>query len=792
MTSDRPPSAPVATATAMPGRFADRCAAWLQGHEKPLWWRLAAGGAFAGGAALLHLAFFGTENAFSIYGTFTSAVILGSIYGGWCTGATAAVLAVPLALLWLRPGPLAPQESFGLVFFLLDAPLIIALAGLLHRSQRRLATETAGHRSTEEQLARATRDWQSTFDAARDATWIVDRDLRIQRSNRAAELLFATAGGEMRGRFCWEIAFRSATPPADCPLTRSASSLKRETTEVRLDTRWFEVSVDPILDEAGRFSGAVQTVADITARRLAEEERALLGNTIGGSLNEIYIFDAATLQFRYVNDGALRNLGYTPDQIHKLTPLDLVSGFDAATFAALLEPMRRGEMPTIVIETLNRRADGSTYPVESHIQLLVHDGRPVFLAIVSDITTRRQLENQLRAAHADLERQVHERTAALAASNALLDETGRIARVGGWEYDLRTGVVGWTLAVRQIHEVPPDYTPTVDSLTSFYEPDVLPRITAALSRLRADGTGFDLELPFVTATHIPLWVRTTGQAYREDGAIVKIGGVVQDITARRRAEDELRQQRGQLEQLLAERTAANARLRELDRLKSEFLSTMSHELRTPLNSIIGFTSILLKGLAGPLNPEQLKQLGLVQSSARHLLSLINDLLDLSRIESGRLELQRDAFDFADIVSETVNLLHPMAEQKGIALRHECTPASLPLFGDRRRTLQILLNLATNAVKFTERGAVDIVARIADARLVVAVRDTGIGIRPDQLPNLFEAFRQLDASARRHYEGTGLGLHLSKKLIEMLGGTISVESASGAGSTFTISLPITPP
>jgi signal transduction histidine kinase len=134
----------------------------------------------------------------------------------------------------------------------------------------------------------------------------------------------------------------------------------------------------------------------------------------------------------------------------------------------------------------------------------------------------------------------------------------------------------------------------------------------------------------------------------------------------------------------------------------------------------------------------------------------------------------------------------MAEQKGIALRHECSPASLPIVGDRRRTLQILLNLATNAVKFTERGAVDIVAHIADARLVVAVRDTGIGIRPDQLPNLFEAFRQLDASARRHYEGTGLGLHLSKKLLEMLGGTISVESASGAGSTFTFVLPLTPP
>jgi PAS domain S-box-containing protein len=747
----------------------------------------------AAAAALLYFALTDNNNATAFrYASFTSAVVLGAFYGSWATGVATALLAALLTLYWVHPGPFTRHDWFGFAVFLFNSLLIVGLAALLHRTARRLRDENTERRRAEEQNALAVRHWQETFDAARDAVWVVDSDLRIVRSNRAAQALFAHTAAAMQGRYCWEIAFGSLQPRPDCPLSRAARSLQRETIELPLDTRWFEVSVDPILDADGHFSGAVQTVADITARRLAEEERALLGNTIGGSLNEIYIFDAATLRFRYGNAGALGNLGYTLDQLRTLTPLDLAPEYNAATFASLLEPMRHGDKPSVVIETLHRRADGSTYPVEVHLQLLLHEGRPVFLAILSDITRRRQLEQELRNAQADLERLVRARTAALESANALLDQTGQLARVGGWEYDLRTATVNWTLAVRLIHEVDDTYHPMPVSLVDFYEPEARPAVVAALQALRTDGSPFDLELPFVSARGTPLWVRTTGQAYREDGVIVRLGGVVQDITARRRAEDELRQQRDQLEQLLAERTAANTRLRELDRLKSEFLSTMSHELRTPLNSIVGFTGILLKGLAGPLNPEQHKQLALVQSSARHLLALINDLLDLSRIESGRIELQREPFDFAEVVAEVAAFLQPVVAQKPVALRHECAPPALPLVGDRRRSLQVLLNLATNAVKFTEHGEVALAARLEAGRLVVTVRDTGIGIRPDQMTHLFEAFRQLDATARRHYEGTGLGLHLSKKLLDLLGGTIAVESAPGAGSTFTFTLPLSPP
>jgi signal transduction histidine kinase len=215
---------------------------------------------------------------------------------------------------------------------------------------------------------------------------------------------------------------------------------------------------------------------------------------------------------------------------------------------------------------------------------------------------------------------------------------------------------------------------------------------------------------------------------------------------------------------------------------------MSHELRTPLNSIIGFTGILRQGFAGPVNDEQKKQLGLVFGSAKHLLSLINDLLDLSRIEAGKVDLEREPFNFVEVIDEVIQNLTPMAAQKNIQLATELSDQVIQMVGDRKRCFQVLLNLANNAVKFTERGEVKITARTEGDQLRVCVADTGIGIKPEQIGMLFEAFRQLDGSAKRLYEGTGLGLHLCRRLLELMHGEIGVQSDFGKGSRFTFILP----
>jgi PAS domain S-box-containing protein len=259
-----------------------------------------------------------------------------------------------------------------------------------------------------------------------------------------------------------------------------------------------------------------------------------------------------------------------------------------------------------------------------------------------------------------------------------------------------------------------------------------------------------------------------------------------------RAAEGVRRAHNEMEQRVRERTAelvrANERLEELDRLKSQFLATMSHELRTPLNSIIGFTGILRQGFAGPVNEEQKKQLNLAFSSGKHLLSLINDLLDLSRIEAGKVEIEREPFDFVEVIEDVVQNLTPMAAQKNLRLATDLPGSAIPMEGDRKRSYQILLNLANNAVKFTDRGEVKISARVEGGQLRVCVADTGIGIKPEQMGMLFEAFRQLDGTAKRVYEGTGLGLHLCRKLLRLMHGEIGVESEFGKGSRFSFTLP----
>jgi PAS domain S-box-containing protein len=273
-------------------------------------------------------------------------------------------------------------------------------------------------------------------------------------------------------------------------------------------------------------------------------------------------------------------------------------------------------------------------------------------------------------------------------------------------------------------------------------------------------------------------------------------GFLRDITPVLAAEQQVQDAQTALEQRVRARThelvEANRRLQDLDRLKSEFLASMSHELRTPLNSILGFAGVLQQGLAGPLNDEQKRQLGFVRGSGEHLLALINDVLDLSRIESGRMELRHEDFDLADAAQEVVEQLRPLATRKGLALVLE-RPAALPLRGDRRKTLQVLLNLAGNAVKFTEQGSVRVTLRAGAAGdAEFAVHDTGVGISVAQQALLFQAFRQLDGGLARHHEGTGLGLHLTQRLLTLMGGSIEVDSRPGQGSVFRVWLPLTPP
>ena len=265
----------------------------------------------------------------------------------------------------------------------------------------------------------------------------------------------------------------------------------------------------------------------------------------------------------------------------------------------------------------------------------------------------------------------------------------------------------------------------------------------------------------------------------------------QDILFRKlkQSENELLDLSILLKKKAVELEQANIRLQEVDRLKSVFLASMSHELRTPLNSIIGFTGIILNGMSGKINQEQRRQLTMVKSSGNHLLNLINDVLDLSKIEAGRVELLLEEMKLDDVVKDVAEAFSVAVSEKSLDLVAE-VPVGISLFSDRRRVKQALMNLVSNAIKFTEKGSVKIVAGVVSAgNLEIRVIDTGIGINEEDMTKLFIPFQQVGTSGIKKHEGTGLGLYLVKRLMEILGGDVRAQSEYGRGSEFILTMPL---
>jgi signal transduction histidine kinase len=264
------------------------------------------------------------------------------------------------------------------------------------------------------------------------------------------------------------------------------------------------------------------------------------------------------------------------------------------------------------------------------------------------------------------------------------------------------------------------------------------------------------------------------------------GGVVWAAIAFLRNK-QLRARNAELERKIAERTL---QLEEANRHKSEFLANMSHELRTPLNAIIGFSEALNERMFGELNDKQAEYVQDIHSSGRHLLSLINDILDLSKVEAGRMELELSEFDVTALLESATALIKERAQRHGIRLVLDADPGPGSFRGDERRLKQVLVNLLSNAVKFTpEGGKITLTGRLSESALELAVSDTGVGIAPEDHGAIFEEFRQVGTDYTRKAEGTGLGLALTRRFVELHGGTIRVESTPGAGSTFTVNIPV---
>jgi PAS domain S-box-containing protein len=296
----------------------------------------------------------------------------------------------------------------------------------------------------------------------------------------------------------------------------------------------------------------------------------------------------------------------------------------------------------------------------------------------------------------------------------------------------------------------------------------------------------------------------SGKIMNERGEPIAIVSVLHDLTKEveiERLYETLKTLNSELEERIRSATAdlaeQNARLQwqsqeveRANRLKSEFLASMSHELRTPINALIGYSALLIDGVLGEINDRQRDALRRGRAAAEHLLALINDILDLAKIEAGKMPLHLEEVELRDVISEVAQQIEPMVRKKTLDFVIDIGLECPALYTDRTKVRQVLLNLLSNAVKFTNRGRVTVVARCAASGegVRIDVVDTGIGIREKDLQAIWEDFRQVDQSRTREFGGTGLGLSITRKLLDRLGGTVSVRSQYGEGSVFSVMLP----
>jgi PAS domain S-box-containing protein len=611
----------------------------------------------------------------------------------------------------------------------------------------------------------------------------VNREDKVVLANPAAAKLFGTSSpDQLIGRSALDL-----FDPASRSLVRERIRVDSEEVPLvevrilRLDGTSVDVeaTASPFLDQGVK---AIQVLLrDITERKQAEQElresearyRALAERsplTIFVSRNK-----KDNDEILLVNEACLKLFGASsPEELVGRSAMDL---FHPDSRAHVRKPIRKGTSRTIpFIEAQIVRLDGTPVDVDVSAAPLLGQGLPAVQVVLRDITERKEAERARLRAQKFFRDTFEHADVGIAHVNSTdgtyLRVNPRLCDMVGYS---REELLATTFA------------------TVTYPDDVEKNVAPFQRMLAGEQSGHACDTRYLRKDGSIVWVHLNIVPIRkEDGTPDYNLAVITDISERKQAEDEIQRLNTGLEERVQERTeelsATNLKLEEATRAKSDFLASMSHELRTPLNSIIGFSGIMLQGLAGDLNEEQSKQLGMINNSGQHLLELINEVLDLTKIESGQDRPTIRKVRVGAVAREMFDTVGPMAEAKGIDMRWTCPEGLRLIRTDKFRVGQILLNLMGNAVKFTEHGYVSVAVSQDGSGVVIAVKDSGCGIATEDLERVFDDFYQVSPHVSAKSEGTGLGLTVSRRLAESIGARIEVTSEPARGSAFTLHIP----
>ena len=561
----------------------------------------------------------------------------------------------------------------------------------------------------------------------------------------------------------------------------NSGQLKFEIKGLKGTTRWLETHAVPFKDAEGNIISLLGVTRDITEHKKAEEiikeseERfAAIFKAAPGSIILTSLPDMKTVE---VNDNFSLITGYSREEAIGETIEDLNMWANPASRVRFLELIDKNGFVHDLEADVNHKS-GIILNGLISAQVITISEKKYLLGVFYDITERKKTEEEIRRAHQRL-------TTHLNNSPLAIIEWDKNFVIKNWSVQAKS-IFGW--------EESEALGKHFNDLNLIHEEDGAATLIIAedlmLGKVKSNR---NINRNYTKSKKVIYceWYNSVLQS--ADGEIETIFSLVQDITERKKTEIELEKHRNNLKELVELRTnqleKEKVKAQSADLMKSAFLATMSHELRTPMNSIIGFTGILLKELAGPLNDEQKRQLGMVKNSGQHLLGLINDVLDISKIEAGRLKVSLYNFNYLTTLEKTIDFLLPQAAKKELQIRSEISELNIILNSDERRVEQVLLNLLSNAIKFSNQGTITIKVDIVDGLVVTQVIDQGIGMSKKDLNKLFMPFIQLDGGLSRTHEGTGLGLAICKSLIEKLGGAIQVQSKVGIGSNFTFTLPL---